>query len=63
MKKLYVTIQCMAVYKSAIDVPDDLDIDEAINYAKLHLDEASLGVLEYVPDSDVLDEYNCSFDD
>lgn len=63
MKKLYVTIQCMAVYNSVIEVPDDLNIGEAIEYAKQHLDEAPLGALEYVRDSDVLDEDNCGFGD
>lgn len=63
MKRLNLTIQCMAVYNSGIDVPDDMDIDEAIQYAKQHLNEAPLGQLEYVRDSDVLDEENCDFDE
>ena len=61
MKKLNLTIQCMAVYNSSIDVPDEMEIDEAIEYAKVHLDEAPLGTLEYVRDSDILDEENCDF--
>lgn len=61
MKKLNLTIQCMAVYNSSIDVPDEMGIDEAIEYAKAHLDEAPLGTLEYVRDSDILDEGNCDF--
>lgn len=61
MKKLNLTIQCMAVYNSSIDVPDEMEIDEAIEYAKAHLDEAPLGTLEYVRDSDILDEENCDF--
>ena len=32
MKKLNLTIQCMAVYNSSIDVPDEMGIDEAIEY-------------------------------
>ena len=44
-----------------IDVPDEMGIDEAIEYAKAHLDEAPLGTLEYVRDSDILDEENCDF--
>lgn len=63
MKRLNLTIQCMAVYNSGIDVPDDMDIDEAIQYAKQHLNEVPLGQLEYVRDSDVLDEENCDFDE
>ena len=58
MKKLNLTIQCMAVYNSSID---EMGIDEAIEYAKAHLDEAPLGTLEYVRDSDMLDEENCDF--
>ena len=46
---------------SSIDVPDEMGIDEAIEYAKAHLDEAPLGTLEYVRDSDILDEENCDF--
>ena len=34
MKRLDITVNCMAVYNSFIDVPDDMDIDEAIKYAK-----------------------------
>lgn len=61
MKRLNLTIQCMAIYNSGIDVPDEMSIDEAIEYAKQHLKEVPLGVLEYVADSDVLDEENCDF--
>ena len=32
-------------------------------YANEHLDEAPLGDLEYISESDVLDKNNCSFDD
>lgn len=62
MKKLNLTIQCMSVYNSSIWVPDDMSFKEAIAYAKEHLHEAPLGVLEYVSDSDQLDEENCDFD-
>lgn len=63
MKRLNVTVQCMAVYCSSIDVPDDLSFDEAIEYAKKHIDEIPCGELEYISDSDVLDEENCDFED
>lgn len=62
MKKLNVTVQCMAVYNSSIEVPDDMTLEEAIEYANRHLDEIPLGELEYVSDSDELDEDNCDFD-
>lgn len=64
MKKFNVTIQCMAVYNSSIMVPDDLTHDQAIDYAKKHIDEIPIkSELEYISDSDVLDEDNCGFDD
>lgn len=63
MKRLHLTIQCMAIYESGIDVPDDMTIEEAIEYAKKHLSEVPLGRLEYISDSDVLDEDNCDFEE
>lgn len=62
-KRLHLTIQCMAVYESGIDVPADMSLEEAIAYAKQHLKDVPLGAMEYVQDSDVLDEENCDFDD
>lgn len=62
-KRLNVTATCMAVYNSAIDVPAELTLDEAIQYAKEHIDEIPVGVLEYIGDSDQLDEENCNFDE
>lgn len=63
MKRLNVTIQCMAVYCSGIDVPDELSFKEAIEYAKEHINEIPCGELEYISDSDILDEENCNFAD
>lgn len=63
MKKLLVTVTCMAVYNSGIDVPDNMTLEEAIEYAKEHIDEINLGELEYISDSDMLDEANCVFED
>ena len=63
MKRLNVTVQCMAVYNSSIEVPEELTFEEAIEYAKNHLDEIPLGELEYVSDSDTLDEENCDFEE
>ena len=63
MKRLNVTVQCVAVYNSSIEVPEEMTFEEAIEYAKNHLDEIPLGELEYVSDSDTLDEENCDFDD
>ena len=61
MRKLNVTVQCMAVYNSSIMVPRELTFEEAIKYAKEHIDEINLGELEYISDSDELDEENCDF--
>ena len=62
MKKLNVTVTCMAVYNSSIDVPDEMTLEEAIEYAKEHINEINIGELEYIADSDELDEENCDFD-
>lgn len=61
-KRLNVTVQCMAVYNSAIDVPEHMSLEEAVAYAKEHLAEINCGPLEYIGDSDVLDEESCCFD-
>lgn len=63
MKRLNVTVQCMAVYNSSIEVPEEMTFEEAIEYAKNHLNEIPLGELEYVSDSDTLDEENCDFEE
>lgn len=63
MKTLNVTIQCMAVYNSSIEVPEEMTLEEAIEYAKNHLNEIPLEELEYVDDSDILDEDNCDFEE
>lgn len=61
MKRLNVTVRCMAVYNSSIEVPDDMSEEEAIQYAKKHLDEIPCGELDYISNSDELDEENCEF--
>ena len=59
--KLYVTVNCAAVYNSSIEVPDTMTLEEAIEYAQEHIDDIRLGTLEWVPDSDTLDTENCFF--
>ena len=54
-------MQCMAVYTGCIDVPAHMTIEEAVKYAKEHINEIPCGELEYISDSDVLDEENCDF--
>ena len=63
MKRLNVTLQGMAVYNSSIEVPDNMTLEEAIEYAKPHLAEIPCGELEYLSDSDELDEENCDFEE
>ena len=63
MKRLDVTATCMAVYNSYIMVPDEFSEKEAIEYAKKHIDEIPVGEMEYISDSDILDEENCGFFD
>lgn len=60
-KTLNVSVLCQAYYNSSIEVPDGLSREEALDYARKHLDSIPLGVLEYVADSDQLDEENCDF--
>lgn len=60
---LNVTVQCMAVYNSSIEVPDGISLDDAIAYAKEHTDDIPLGTLNYVPCSDAIDEENCDLMD
>ena len=62
-RRLNVTVMCQAVYNSGIDVPADLPFEQALSYAKEHIADIPLGTMEYVPDSDVLDEENCDFEE
>jgi hypothetical protein len=63
LKRLNVSVSCLAYYNSYVDVPEDYTIEMAIKYAKEHMNEIPLGKLEYVKDSDSLDEENCEFED
>lgn len=56
------TATCLAVYNSKIEVPDDMALEEAIEYAKAHINEIPIGELEYISDSDIIDEDNCDFE-
>ena len=60
MKNLSLTIECAAYYKTAIQVPDELNLEQAIAYAKEHLDEINVTELEYVCDSDSIDDESCN---
>ena len=60
-RTLDVIVMCQAYYNSSIKVPADLSLKEAIDYAKNHLEDIPQGTLDYVSDSDQLDEENCDF--
>ena len=60
-KTLNVSILCQAYYNSSIEASDNLSREEALDYAREHLSDIPLGDLEYVTDSDQLDEENCDF--
>ena len=62
MKTLNITVTCRAYYNSSIEVPDDMTLDEAIEYAKEHIDDVPIiGYLEHISCSDELDVENCEF--
>lgn len=63
MKRLEVTVTCTATYQSYIDVPDEMTLEEATEYANDHIDELDiLSDLEYVGDSDQpVTETDCHF--
>lgn len=60
MKYLDCTIICLASYNGRLPLPKEIStLDEAIVYAKERLNEIPMGEMEYIPDSDQLDEENC----
>ena len=64
MKTLRVGVFCSAYYTTSIEVPADMDLDEAIDYAEDHLDELPIeGDLEYVEGSDDIDRENCELEE
>ena len=63
MKRLNVIIQCMAVYNSGIDVPDDMTLEDTMDYAEEHIDEIPLTVMDYIYGSDMLDREGCDFEE
>lgn len=62
-KTLNVTCSCMATYSSSIEVPVNMSLKDAIEYAKEHIDRINVTELEYVYDSDSINEEGCSFDE
>jgi len=61
-KRLDVICTCMAYYTGSIKVPEDYTLEQAIAYAKEHIDEIPIeSDLEYIGESDELDEEHCKF--
>ena len=64
MKKLHVSLVYYVVGDTSIMVPDNLTIEEAINYAKDHIKDIELpSNPEYIYGSDYIDEDDCDFED
>ena len=62
MKTFNLTVLCQAYYTSSIEVPDDFTREQALEYARKHLDLCPIdSPLEYISDSDELDDENCDF--
>ena len=58
--KLSCSILCNAYYYGELWLPEAIkSLPEALEYAKDHLDEIPLGEMNYIENSDVLDEENC----
>lgn len=60
MKYLDCTLICSACYHGRLPLPDGVQTqEEAVEYAKGRLNEIPLGEMQYITDSDTLDEENC----
>lgn len=63
MKKLNVTLIFKSVGTSSIYVPENLSLEDAIQYAKDHINEIHTpSDAEYISDSDEIDEECCDFE-
>lgn len=60
-KTMKLRVWCQAFYDTTLEVPANLNKEEAFEYAKEHLDEAPLTSLNYLEDSDNLDEEDLAF--
>lgn len=55
-KILHCRIYAEVYYDSEIEVDDNLSLEEAVDYAKKHINEIPISTLEYIPDSDTIDD-------
>lgn len=61
-KTLNVLMNCIAYYQSSIEVPEEMTLEEAIEYARDHINEIRVCELTHIPLTDEVDEEFCSFD-
>lgn len=62
-KKLNVVCTCMAYYTSSIEVPANYTLEQAITYAREHINEIPVASsLGYIGDSDEVAEEHCKFE-
>lgn len=59
MKKLNVTVKCLASYDSSVDVPDDMSLEEAKEYVYSNMVEIELTKLDFIEDLEI---EKCSFE-
>lgn len=63
-KKFNITYQYSMIGTVTIDVPENMSIDEAIEYAKEKVNQLPLPHnAEYLNDSCIVDEENCDFEE
>ena len=62
MQKLNLSIKCGVVYNTCIMVPDGMTKEEAIRYAKTHIDQMPITTLTYIPKSDEVLEDTCTLE-
>lgn len=60
-KQVNIAVTCMVTYNTIIEVPEDYSLEEAVNYAKEHINEINGGELNWISDSDEIDDENCYF--
>lgn len=51
----------MATYNTIIKMPKDYSLEEAVNHAKKHINEINVGELNWISNSDKIDDKNCYF--
>ena len=60
MKKLRVKVCCSAYYETTMEVPDNLDFNEAITYAQKNLQNIPVHELIFAGDEEI-DWYSSNF--